>query len=370
MRYRRSNKSDTKKEHLFNIMLVFIRAAVLDRIPEVPCDMVVDWDELMDLSSSHGVLAWVWEGICKLPIEQQPPRQQRISWGLSAQEIQKQYYLHREKLLEMLKVCDANGMKLLLLKGISLSFLYPKPYLRQSRDIDIYLFNDCERGNELLFDGEVELRGKHYIYNKNGIQIENHIQFYSNLSPFHEKIEKYLESVIGDSYKTEDGYYVMPQESLVIYLLLHSLIHLCHPTDPIRIQNIVDFGMVLKKCNGDLLPRLHGLLESLNLNKAFLLFVNLSEWVLDIDLSSYVKGEPSTSDDFKSAVNFFLDDNLRHPAFIGLPKYQKLFQRWSHYRQAKWRYKYIPTYNSKRKETFLRELSIDLAYLVINKKKK
>jgi hypothetical protein len=358
---------DLSQNQLVNVMLEFVRAAVLDRNPIISKDITIDWDVLMDKSSAHGLLAWVWDGICRLPSELQPPRQQRINWGLSAQEVQERYFLHKEKVLQMVDMCKANGMKLLLLKGIGLSRYYPKPSLRQSRDIDIYLFGDCERGNELLFNGDVELHGKHYVYCKNGLQIENHIQMFSNVSPLHKKVEDYLETAIGDSYLAEDGYYMLSQESLVVYLLMHSLIHLCHQVDPIRIQNIVDFGMVLKKYDNDLLPHLYNLLESFNLNKAFLLFVNLSEWALDIDLSRFKQGLPKTSDDYHSAVNLIIDDKIRHPSFSNLPKYRKLFQRWFYYKHVRWRYKYIPSFGSNRIRMYIKDLSSDVIRLLLGK---
>ena len=68
--------------HQAEVLLELLRAAVLDRQPSFPKEVVIDWDVLMDNASSHTVLAWVWDSVCKLPVEQQPLRQQRINCGV------------------------------------------------------------------------------------------------------------------------------------------------------------------------------------------------------------------------------------------------------------------------------------------------
>ena len=105
-------------DSLVSVMLEFVRAAVLEREPSVPQDIEIDWDVLMDMSAEQGLLAWVWDGICKLPTELQPPRQQRINWGLSVQGIWGSYDNQKSVLKELVVVCKQNNMRLLLLKGV------------------------------------------------------------------------------------------------------------------------------------------------------------------------------------------------------------------------------------------------------------
>ena len=94
----RSNSCKDMKEDgvLFDemetYMLALLRYGVLDVKPSAyqPSSQV-DWDRMMDVASAQGLLAWVWDGICKLPKEFHPPRQQAINWGLSAQETWDRY---------------------------------------------------------------------------------------------------------------------------------------------------------------------------------------------------------------------------------------------------------------------------------------
>ena len=42
------------------------------------------WERIYRMAADHGLSAVVWDGICRLPAAQQPPRETRIRWALSA----------------------------------------------------------------------------------------------------------------------------------------------------------------------------------------------------------------------------------------------------------------------------------------------
>lgn len=345
---------------LVEIMLEFVRSAVLEREPAIPNDVIIDWDGMMDMALEHGLLGWVYDGITMLSEKSQPPRQQRINWGLSAQEQKAQYGRQKELLDEMIEVCDNNDMRLLLLKGMGLSEYYPKPSSRLSSDIDIYLFGDYEKGNRLLLDGDVNLAEKHYVYNKGGIQVENHIWLIDMGTPLQRKVEDYLESTLNSCVRTKYGYYVLPSKSHVLYLLMHLLAHLNNPqNDPIKIRSIIDFGMVLKTINADIIDEIKSIIVKFNLSRSYMLFVKLAEWALSYDLSKY-KFFQFESKDIQPALQLILDENLRHPTYIQSPKYKEIFKRWSHYRQIRWRYKYLPTMERKRVLFFMNDYLHDV----------
>lgn len=345
---------------LIEIMLEFVRSAVLEREPVISNNEIIDWDKMMDMALEHGLLGWVYDGISMMSEYSQLPRQQRINWGLSAQEQKAQYGRQKEFLDEMIEVCDNNDMKLLLLKGISLSEYYPKPSSRSSCDIDIYLFGDNEKGNRLLLDGNVNMAEKHYVYNKCGIQVENHIWLIDMGTPLQRKVEDYLESTLNGCVRTKNGYYVLPSKSHVLYLLMHLLAHLNNPqNDPIKIRSIIDFGMVLKTINTDIIDEIKSIIVKFNLSRSYMLFVELAEWALSFDLSKY-KFFQFESKDIQPALQLILDENLRHPTYIQKPKYKEIFKRWSHYRQIRWRYKYLPTMERKRVLFFMNDYLHDL----------
>ena len=99
-------KENNNVDGLTGLMFEFVRAAVLERGPVIPQDVEIDWNRLMDISTEQGLIAWVWDGICKLPLERLPPRQYRINWGMSAQEIWDRYWQQKKVLREMVEVCE------------------------------------------------------------------------------------------------------------------------------------------------------------------------------------------------------------------------------------------------------------------------
>lgn len=271
------------------VMLELLRSAVLDRDPVLDFNVEVDWDNLMDLASKQGILAWVYDGICKLPKEQQPPRQQRINWALSAQEIWDRYHKQKEVLADMVKVCDENDMRMLLLKGIGLSELYPKPESRPSGDIDVYFFGEYEKGNEIFSSGEVKERKKECEFEYQGATIENHRTFVNIYSKHMAGVQMFLEESLVCSSRNKSGYYEFPTEANLLFLVEHASNHLKYDDYcSLNIRSILDISMFVVNHN-DLLTPIYckQLLDRYKIAASFELFLKLGSLILDFDFSSY-----------------------------------------------------------------------------------
>lgn len=269
------------------IMLELLRVAVLDKEPSLPENQVIDWDGLMDIAAAQNVLAWVWDGICKLPQAQRPPRLQNINWGLSAQEVWDKYQLQSRVLEKMVATCTENGIRLLLLKGIGLSRLYPKPESRPSSDIDIYLFDDYEKGNQLFTGHYVDRIDKHATFLIDGVLIENHYYFFEPNTEQKKGIIQYLNSSLDDVRLTNYGYYVLPPMAECVFLTLHTLKHFTEET-LLPIRNIVDFAMYLHVYRSSLNPKsCFDLMSELGLEKGFEMLVCMSEVIMGLDYSDY-----------------------------------------------------------------------------------
>ena len=224
------------------VLLELLRAAVLDQQPSIPKEVVIDWDALMDNASSHNVLAWVWDSVCKLPVEQQPPRQQRINWGLSAQEIWDAYFYQKKVLNEMLVACQKNNIRLLLLKGIGVSAIYPKPQSRPAGDIDIFLFDDFEKGRELFNENYCGTTPLHDKYDYKGVRIENHKIFVYPDTPVKQLVGQYLLNSLDKVVLTSEGYYTFAPLDCFVYLMMHTLNHIRFTSDEglYLLKSIVD----------------------------------------------------------------------------------------------------------------------------------
>lgn len=269
------------------VMLELLRSAVLDRAPVLDHAVKVDWDDLMDRASKQGILAWVYDGICKLPRDQQLPRQQRINWALSAQEIWDRYHKQKDVLADMVKVCDENDMRMLLLKGIGLSELYPKPESRPSGDIDVYFFEDFDKGNTLFAEGEHEFTYKHEGFDYKGVHVENHLTILDTDTPERLAIYNYIEPYINHSEITHDGYYRLPVIAEILYLLTHLYRHYT-PTTPVPIRSFIDVVLYLNNHREEIpIDELQKGLRLCKLDHLFDIIVLLSSRLLDINLNEF-----------------------------------------------------------------------------------
>ena len=278
------------------VMMELLRSALLDKEPGLLANQTVDWDNLMDMSAAQGVLAWVWDGICKLPKDQRPPRLQSINWGLSAQVVWDKYALQSSVLEKMVSICNENDIRLLLLKGIGLSRLYPKPESRPSGDIDIYLFEDYEKGNLLLAGYNIDRIDKHATFTIDGVLVENHFYFFEPNTNQKKKIINYLKASLEEVRLTNYGYFVLPPMAECVFLTFHTLKHFTEET-LLPIKNIVDFAMYLNVYRSSINPdTCLKTMEELGLGKGFEMLVCMSEVIMGIDYSEYFANRLASKD--------------------------------------------------------------------------
>ena len=294
-------------------MIGLLRYGILDVQPDRLLQSAdVDWDKMMDFAAAQGLLAWVWDGICKLPKENQPPRIKSINWGLSAQEIWDEYHVHEQVLREIIDICLQNNIKLLLFKGIALSKFYPKPESRPSGDIDFFLFNDYEKGNFLFAKKNVSKTNKRTGFDYKGVHIENHRIFLNAYTELQVNALSYLEESLNDVFKTAEGYYVMSPITCIVYQVMHLIAHVIDVTNPASMRLIVDVGMTLIYYRDEVNANdLKEVLIRLKIVDFFTLVVGCAEVILRKDFS-YYKFEQVSADDIQVMFKLLmsLDDGF------------------------------------------------------------
>ena len=329
---------------LTKVMYELVRAAVLDKVPAIPNDVSIDWDKLMDLSQEQGLIAWVWDGVCKLPPEQQPPRQYRINWGLSAQEIWDRYELQKSVLQEIVSICKNNQVRLMLLKGLALSDLFPNPHSRPSGDIDIYLFVDFEKGNKLFSSGQCPETELHTSFEYRGVEIENHKIFVYNNSKVKGMVGEYLLDHTNDVVLSPHGYYTFAPLPNLVYLLMHALNHVNYASEDtfFSLKHILDLGMFVR-CNRLKLPpdEVFETMKRLHLSKSFELIIYLSEWLLNDELKEYHHNYIKIND-LKKIKRLFENYGLSSPLLHHTSLLKQSISIWNRYCVLRPISKYIP----------------------------
>jgi len=139
-----------------------------------------EWQRLIENAASMGVLAIAFDALPKG--EALPGLSQGliIRWGLSVQRFEDRNRRQREALRELIDTFRDNQIEVLLLKGLGLAENYPFPAHRECGDLDIYLFGDYEKGNQVIeaLGIEVDKEGtKHSHFFFKGIPVENHLSF-------------------------------------------------------------------------------------------------------------------------------------------------------------------------------------------------
>ena len=324
-------------------MIGLLRYGVLDVRPdELLASTDVDWEKMMDIVAAQGVLAWVWDGICKLPKVNQPPRIMSINWGLSAQEIWDRYEVHKKVLRQLINICTQNHVRLLLFKGIALSELFPKPESRPSGDIDIYLFEDYNKGDELFAHINVSKTNKRTGFDYYGVHIENHRIFLNTYYKKQVEAIKYLEGTLDSVIQTEDGYYIMSPMANIVYQVMHFIAHFDDASASLSLKFVVDFGVTLRhnynKVSAEELGKVLGQLKIVNV---FCLMLSMVEVVMGLKYNSY-RFLSIPSEDVKSIFHLVMH---RPKEFIPLAD-RKFSDRvlfyYSRYRQYNKLFKYLP----------------------------
>lgn len=327
------------------VLIELVRAAVLERVPHIPSNITIDWDAMRTMASEHGLIGWIWDSINKLPQPLQPSRFQRIEWGLSDQEIETRYMKQRQVLLEMIEICKQNGMRLLLLKGFYLSELYPRPSARPSGDIDIYLFDDFEKGNRLFSNGIIPYKYKHTAFDFHGAHIENHQMLVTPNSKIKAKVGTYLQEAMSMVEKHLWGYYTLPLIPNLVYLITHALNHANYYPNKqfLNIKNMLDLAVFIQKNQSQIPPNeVRKVMKKLHFERSFEFVVYMSEMLLEMDFPQYHMGIMSQKQQ-KQLKELLYEDGLSLIVPDNLTKWVQIKMIWNRYCKIRRIYRYIPS---------------------------
>ena len=213
------------------------------------------WMRLLKEAARQGLLAIAWDALEKLQAEhgglcRGMSRETRIRWALSIKNIEEVHLRQREALKELAGIFAESGMRVMVLKGLGLADMYPRPEHRECGDLDIYLFGDFEKGNEVMrkMGIAVEYDGtKHSKFYYKGIPVENHKNF---LNVTTTRVDKDLErELIRILQEQKCGsldlggitVVVPPPDFQMIFLTRHTITHFL--ASGLVLRHLYDFGI-------------------------------------------------------------------------------------------------------------------------------
>ena len=323
-------------------MLSLLRSSLNGLAPDSLPDSTEGWEKLFRLARKHGVVTMINDAIEHLPAEQQPQGDIALSWSLSADRTRYHYNHQAEVLQSIRQKSEAEGLRLGLIKGMSLSRYYPTPSSRACGDIDIFFLplskQTYRQGNILLGCPDAELDGKHAEVSVNGVPVENHLHFLDLNYISQYRAERYIQSSLSDV--SPEGY-LNPMGNMV-YLLMHTV---CHLTAKYKLplRNIIDWGMFLKANSQVLQPaECHRVMRRIGMLPAFDILTLLSGEFIGADLSKFISGT-IRHEDVDRMRELILDKKYFEPVPSGLNPIQRFRVRWKRNQERRWLYRYLPS---------------------------
>lgn len=209
------------------------------------------WERIYRMAADHGLSAVVWDGICRLPAAQQPPRETRIRWALSAEKLEERYRHQQQTASKLAARFSEEGLRMLLLKGLGLSRDYPLPEHRECGDIDIYLYGQSDKGDRVLHEIGAHLYfdvPKHSEYVWDGVLIENHRTI---LNVRRNRTERELNALLvrllekDGTHGLVPGIQTPPATFNAIFLIRHAAVHF--QKEGIVLRHLCDWACFLTR---------------------------------------------------------------------------------------------------------------------------
>lgn len=139
-----------------------------------------DWRRCFDLALQQNVLAMTFPAMSSLPKELRPSFTLWSKWMAYTQSVAEQSQYKRQVVKKIGSWLADDGLSTTILKGFSLSALYPNPNLREFSDIDIFsgerydAVNACFAKHGVPVDN---VDGHHAYLKLDGVPIEHHFAF-------------------------------------------------------------------------------------------------------------------------------------------------------------------------------------------------
>lgn len=244
-----------KTDPIYALMLNLLRFSITNDSHDVEDVELSDkeWRMLYCRSVDHGILAVVWDILCRLGHTPRIPRSLRLQWAVNAENVEQRYDRQLYLAEEFAEVMSDNGIRVVALKGFSLSQYYPNPKHRECGDFDCYLCGDFEKGNRVAqqLGAHVDVNGsKHsHIFYK-GLMIENHLYCMSikkgdaAICKAEQNLQNIIKSASSLDRVEKSNILIPPPQFSAIFLTHHSLHHFL--VENISLRHIYDWALLLK----------------------------------------------------------------------------------------------------------------------------
>ena len=152
------------------------------------------------------------------------------------------------------------GCKVMIFKGQASATMYPKPEHRSPGDIDCYLFEDYDRGNDIAREAGAEVDEgwyKHSQIHYKGEMFENHQYFvHTRDGKRGKRLQKELVDELTPKSQKPQNFLSLSSYSLLppvqwtaMFLTYHACAHFV--SEGLRLKQLIDWAMLLVKHQND-----------------------------------------------------------------------------------------------------------------------
>lgn len=209
------------------------------------------WLQFYRLSAKQGVLAIVYDVLSRLPAECQPPRNIKLQWALGAEAIENRYEMQRKTSALLARLFAEHDLKTVVMKGLAIGTYYPNPAHRECGDLDCFLGEGYELGNQICEQIGAKVSRDYYkdaTIKYRGLLVENHRFFLPIRGSRKVKaLERHLREVVlrGKTSFVPDTKLIVPSADFnALFLAMHGLNHFL--SEGIKLRHILDWALLLK----------------------------------------------------------------------------------------------------------------------------
>lgn len=323
-----------------------------------------DWNQLLQMAALQGVQGILFDAVQKFGQDSEAPSLNTLAdYVLASKDIRTKQDDHKQGIRKMTAYLTKQGIHTILIKGLTLSPLYPNPLARPTGDIDIYMFADektdkpvAEIGDDLFrqLGLDVNFTGKHSAFVVAGVDIENHYTFFHDyLSDSNFRAEQMMMDCITDKatglvdksclgYLEELGVYTLPANANHLFLMCHMSQHFSI-YESIALRHLLDWGYFLNSIKNDSSfdwEKAKERIVNLKYDRINDIYTCLAEDLTGIDLSMFcIDKERNVG---KRDKQLFLEDILAEKEEMPTEFISQWRFRLRNFINQRWKHKYLP----------------------------
>lgn len=273
----------------------------LEKSDECQIPSGMNWSDVYNLALMQGVEGFALDGIDRCYNQGREINidlETKLEWIGDVQQMESVYIHHKSVVAKLAKFYQKHGIKMMLMKGIGLSYDYPTPKHRPCGDVDIYLYGNLEKGDKLVhekFGIAIDKdQHKHTIFEIDGVTVENHYDF----ANYHKhRSSKKLDGWLKNNCHTDsteitdisENVYLPSASFNAIFLVRHAASHFA--AEQITLRHLLDWAFFVEKHHDEVDWNWHWeVCQEQNMHKFLLAINDICVQYLGFDASLFRTG--------------------------------------------------------------------------------